>query len=157
MGGHGMSEVLEYHTDLDEVLKDRIKKIEDNVGKTGLVRLFDRILGEGHKVAVTTMRDRYHLHGTGETEKFEIVRDTDLSGRVSAISKVVGYLEWGTPTPILPKNGEFLYFENLQGQLIRVRSVKGIEAQHNLRDQVLPAEDRMIRKEVDEAVAKAVA
>jgi hypothetical protein len=151
-----VNEILEYHTDLDEVIKDRVAKIEANVGRSGLVRLFDRILGEGYKLAVTAMRERYHLHKTGETEKFEIVRDTELKGKVSAISKVVGLLEWGTRTPILPTNGEFLYFENLQGQLIRKRSVKGIEAQHNLRDQVIPAEDRMIRREVDDAIARAV-
>lgn len=151
-----MNQSLDYTTDLDEVLKGRIEKLEANVGRTGLTRLFDRILGEGHKVAVTTMRARTHTHNTGETEKFEIIRDSDLSGRVSAISKVVGFLEWGTRTPILPTNGEFLYFENLQGQLIRKRSVKGIEAQHNLRDQVLPAEDKMIRKEVNDAIERAV-
>jgi hypothetical protein len=151
-----MTETINFETDLNEILKERIAKIEENVGKTGLISLFNRILGEGHKVAVTTMRERYHVHGTGETEKFEIVRDSDLSGRISAISKVVGYLEWGTPTPILPTHGEFLYFQNLQGQLIRKRSVKGIAAQHNLRDKVLPAEDRMIKHEVDLAISKAV-
>ena len=105
MGGEGVNETLEYHTDLDEVLKARIAKIEANVGRSGLVRIFDRILGEGQKVAVTAMRERYHIHKTGETEKFEIVRDTELKGKVSAISKVVGFLEWGTRTPILPMNG----------------------------------------------------
>ena len=149
-------EVFEYYTDLDEVFKERIAKLEENIGQAGLIRLFDRILGEGQKVAATTMRDRYHLHKTGETEKFEIMRESQLSGRVSAISKVVGYLEWGTRSPILPTNGAFLYFENLQGQLIRKRSVKGIEAQHNLRDQVLPAEERMLRRNVDEAISRAV-
>ena len=157
-----MSQSLYYTTDLDEVLKGRIEKLEANVGRTGLVRLFDRLLGEGQKVAVTTMRDRYHLHNTGETEKFEIRRDTPLSGRVSAISKIVGYVEWGTGvygphgTPIVPKTCKVLKFQDFSGNWISKRSVQGTPAQHNLRDQVLPAEDRMIRRDVDEAIARAV-
>jgi hypothetical protein len=156
MGGESMSDVLEYSTDLDQVLKERIKRIESQLGHAGLTRIMSVLLGKGHGIAVKKMRERGHMHKTGETEKFEILRDGDLAGRVSAISKVVGYLEWGTPSLILPENGEFLYFENLQGELIRKRSVKGIAAQHNLRDLVLPAEDRMIREEVDNACKKAV-
>jgi hypothetical protein len=157
-----VSPSFEFQTDLDETLRDRIKKIEENVGGAGLVRLFDRILGEGHKTAVTTMRDRYHLHNTGETEKFEIVRDSPLSGRINAISKIVGYLEWGTGiygpngTPIVPKTCKVLKFQDFTGQWVSKHSVQGTKPQHNMRDQVLPAEDRMIRREVDEAIAKAV-
>ena len=149
-------------TDLGEVLRERVAKIEKNVGSAGLVSLFSRILGEGHKTAVTIMRDRYHLHNTGETEKFEIRRDTPLSGRVSAISKIVGYLEWGTGiygphgTPIVPKTCKVLKFQDFSGNWISKRSVQGTPAQHNLRDIVLPAENNMIVREVDAACERAV-
>ena len=160
---------LEFETDLTEVIKDRVAKIEAAVGRTGLVNLMSRLLGEAHKVATETMRARPHKHMTGETEKFEMTRLSPLSGRVSAMSKIVGYLEWGTGvygplhypiyathTPANPSRGAYLRFEGVGGEMIFRKYVAGIQPQHNIQDRVLPAEDKMLRDEVDAACKKAV-
>jgi len=160
---------LEYETDLTQVIKERVSKIEAAVGRTGLVNLMSRLLGQAHKTAVETMRARPHKHMTGETEKFDMVRLSPLSGKVSAVSKLVGYLEWGTGvygpmhypiyathTPANPSRGAYLRFQGATGEMIFRRYVLGIEPQHNIQDLVLPAEDKMLREEVEAACQKAV-
>jgi hypothetical protein len=160
---------LEYQTDLTEVIKERVAKIDANVGHAGLVSLMSRILGEGHKTAVETMRARPHSHNTGETEKFEMTRLSPLSGKISAMSKIVGYLEWGTGiygpmhypiqathTPANPARGAYLRFKGMGGEYIFRKWVAGIQPQHNIQDRVLPAENKMLVDEVDAACLRAV-
>lgn len=132
-----MSEVLNFEID-KQAWDDLVNRLNANLAPAQQHRLLDELAVRSHKITVEQMRARAHRHGAGITEKWEVSSPTADSREVRAVSPVVGYLEWGTPTPVLPTHGEFLYFENLEGQLIRKRSVRGITAQHNVERLVLP-------------------
>jgi len=79
---------------------------------------------------------------------------------VVSSSKVTSMLEYGTPRGnpgalIFPTNGDFLYFKNQEGNLIRKRSVHGMQPRHFIK-KTMPALTQMFMAKV-QALAERLA
>ena len=130
-----------------------MQRVDEELSPAQQHKLLNDLAMRARNTAVIEMRNRPHRHKTGETEKF-LVRDVDQDTKeVYAVSPVVFYLEYGTVRHGAA-NGEFLYFENTSGQLIRKREVAGIDAQHNVEKLVIPRVGQVLLERINQVVEK---
>jgi hypothetical protein len=118
---------LKFSADITEV-EEKIKRMREKLSDAQMSAFMNisglktrTILVNGTPKRTGNTQDAWQPPASPKTGMVEIVN----------VSKVAVFLERGTPKKnpggkIFPKHGDFLYFENQNGQLIRKRSVRGI-------------------------------
>lgn len=145
-----MAEDFEVKVDATE-WNELMSKIQEKLGPEAQQRLMD-------KIALIAQRKLVELtpKKTGGTRRAWQIEQPNPNSRVILnVSPVMGYLEFGTKAHG-PVSGDFLFFKNQNGQLIRKRWVAGIEAQHII-EKYIPEFEKMTLEEIEKALDEALA
>jgi hypothetical protein len=141
-----MSDALRFEVNT-EGFKAQLAELREALSPKRQNMLIDQVALEARTMLVNATPKR-----TGNTQDaWRIEKPADGVREVVNSSKVASMLEYGTPRAnpgalIFPK-GDFLYFENKDGNLIRKRSVHGMLPRHYIK-KTMPAITQMFMDKV---------
>ena len=151
-----MSDALKFEVNTSG-FQDQLAKIRNRLSDTQKGRLLDEVALEARTMLINATPKR-----SGNTQDaWQVIKTGEHSRTVVNSSKVASMLEYGTPRGnpgalIFPSNGDFLYFKNQEGNLIRKRSVHGMQPRHFIK-KTMPAITQMFMDKVQALVERLAA